>query len=340
VATPLLIGAKGSPLELALNSLYFDTEAPNPLSYSEASRVRETGLAQAIPLYVRFKARGHPIVGTSLDYFEFRGLRIARGQLMQRLGDCVLGAALAKEIGSQPGDWIVSSPETVFDIAGVYPLRMRVTGVLEFANSPDDHAVFTDVKTTWIIEGLAHGHTDLSKSDATTGVLRRDGNRITANASVLQYNEITEENIGSFHFHGDMTAFPITAAIVLPPDEKSAALLRGRYQDPDEDRQIIVPTDVIASLLATVLTVQHYVTMGMILLGGATLATASMVFLLSLRLRRREIETLHKIGGEPMAVLTVCAFEVLFVLCISMVLAAVLAGLTWWVSPNLIRMIL
>src|ERR1051326_4082815 len=116
-ATPLLIGAKGSQLELALNSLYFNARMPAPLKYAETARVRDTALAEAIPLYVRFRARGHSIVGTSLDYFEFRGLRVALGTPMLRLGDCVVGARVAEQLGVRPGDSVISSPETVFDLA-------------------------------------------------------------------------------------------------------------------------------------------------------------------------------------------------------------------------------
>jgi putative ABC transport system permease protein len=339
-ATPLLIGAKGSPLELTLNSLYFDTKVPAQLEYEETSRVRDTGLAQPIPLYVRFRSREHPIVGTSLDYFEFRGLRIAQGRQMQRLGDCVVGAAVADHLGLSAGDSIVSSPETVFDIAGIYPLKMHVTGVLEPENSPDDHAVFTDIKTTWIIEGLAHGHTDLARPDARTGVLKRDGDRITANASVVQYNEITDENVGSFHFHGDVSGFPMTAILAVPVDEKAGTLLMGRYLGESGATQILKPQKVVDKLLATILTVQQYVTVGMAVLGVATLATAALVFLLSLRLRRREIETLHKIGGQRAAVLAICAFEIVFVLAVSVAFAAMLAGATHWIGPDLMRIFL
>lgn len=339
-ATPLLIGAKGSPLELALNSLYFDTKVPARLEYSEVAAVRDTGLAEVIPLYVRFQSRSHPIVGTSLDYFEFRALRLAEGRQMQRLGDCVAGAVVAERLGLRPGGWVVSSPETVFDIAGTYPLKMRVMGVLEFSNSPDDDALFTDIKTAWIIEGLAHGHTDLARPEARTGVLKRDGDRITANASVVQYNEITDANIGSFHFHGEVSGFPMTAMIAVPPDDKSKTLLLGRYQGEEQTAQVLVPEKVINELLATILTVQRYVTLGMGVLGGATLATAAMVFLLSLRLRRREIETLHKIGGQRNAVLAICAFEVIFVLLVSALLAGLCAGATHWTGPDLIRFFL
>ena len=54
-ATPLLVGAKGSPLELALSSLYFESDTPELTTYAEAERIADTGLAQAIPLYVRFR---------------------------------------------------------------------------------------------------------------------------------------------------------------------------------------------------------------------------------------------------------------------------------------------
>jgi hypothetical protein len=55
-------------------------------------------------MYVRFQARRNPIVGTTLDYFEFRGLQIARGRQLAVLGDCVLGARVAKSLALKPGD--------------------------------------------------------------------------------------------------------------------------------------------------------------------------------------------------------------------------------------------
>ena len=66
-ATPLLVGARGSPLELVLNSLYFESDVPATMSFGEARRIDTTGYALSIPLYVRFTAREFPIVGTTLD---------------------------------------------------------------------------------------------------------------------------------------------------------------------------------------------------------------------------------------------------------------------------------
>jgi putative ABC transport system permease protein len=336
-ATPLIVGAKGSPLELVLSTLYFGAETPEPMDYGEWSRASEDGLARAVPMYVRFRARGHPIVGTTLEYFDYRGLRMAAGRQMAMLGECVIGSRVAEAEGLAPGDSLITTPETVFDLAGVYPLKMKVAGVLEFSDSPDDDAVFVDVKTAWIVAGLGHGHQDLSKPEAAAGVLAREGGKITANASVVQYNEITADNIDSFHFHGDLSDNPITAVVVVPRDAKSSALLQGRYLGEDESVQIVDPGTVMDDLLGTVLTVQSFVVAGAVILGTATLATAALVFLLSLRLRRREISTLHKLGGSRLRVASMMASEVVVVLVGGAALATVLTALTRSFGSVLVR---
>ena len=80
VNTHLIIGAKGSSLDLVMNTLYFDDEVPESISMQASERIDATDLALPIPVYVRFHARGNPIVGTTLDYFDFRNLSIAEGR--------------------------------------------------------------------------------------------------------------------------------------------------------------------------------------------------------------------------------------------------------------------
>ena len=90
-STPLVVGSKGSALDLIMNTLYFGEELPEQVDMSAADRVDESGLAVAVPMYVRFRARGHPIVATNLEYFAFRDLRIAEGRQLATLGESVLG---------------------------------------------------------------------------------------------------------------------------------------------------------------------------------------------------------------------------------------------------------
>jgi len=338
--TPLLLGAKGSPLELVLSSLYFESRAPAVMAYREVTRVAEAELAEPIPLHVRFRSHGHPIVGTTLEYFGFRGLELARGRLMAVLGECVLGAEAARDLGAGPGDHVVSSPESVFDLAGVYPLRMRVVGVLAPSHTPDDRAIFADVKTTWVIEGLGHGHADLSRPEAAASILSQQGDTLVANASVVAYNEITEANLPGFHFHGDLAGYPITGLLAVPRDDKSGVLLQGRYQAPDESTQIVRPRAVLDDLLDTVFTVRRYVVAALLLVAVSTLATAALVFALSLRLRRREIATVARIGGSRASVALLLGSEVVLVLIASAAVAACLTLATRLYGAGAIRSVL
>ncbi len=336
-ATPLLVGARGSPLELVLSSLYFESDTPALTTYAQAVRLGETGLALPVPLYVRFQARGHPIVGTTLEYFGFRRLRVAAGRTMAVLGECVLGSAAAAGLDLGPGDSLVSSPESVFDLAGVYPLRMKIVGVLAPSYTADDRAVFVDLKTAWVIEGLGHGHQDLTQPQAAGAILEREGNIIRANASLVQYNEITPENRDSFHFHGGMGGFPITALVAVPNDRKSGVILLGRFQGDEERAQIVRPAVVIRELLETVFTVRSFVVAGILLVSMATLAMAVLVLMLSLRLRRREIETLVKIGGSRGRVAFLIVSEAVIVVLVGAVLAGGLTALTHRFGSTVIR---
>ena len=182
VSTPQLLGARGSALDLMLTALYFKRQPLIPITMKQVHELRGTGLGQAIPLDVRFHAQESPIVGTEMDYFGFRGLRLASGQMMTRLGDCVLGARVAQRRGLKPGDALFSSQEQVFDIAGVYPLKMRIRGVLAANGTADDDGIFVDLKTAWLIQGLAHGHDDVATSK--DAVLKTESSNTVANASV------------------------------------------------------------------------------------------------------------------------------------------------------------
>ena len=204
VETPLVVGKKASSLDLVMNTLYFGDDVPELLTMAASDRIADTDLSLPIPMYVRFKTRGNPIVGTTLDYFEFRGSKMARGRQMAVLGDCVLGARVAESLDLKPGDSLVSSPESLFDLAGVYPLKMKVAGVLQKSHTPDDRAVFVDLKTAWVIQGLGHGHQDVTQLKDPTLVLKRTESNVAATAKLFHYTEITEKNMASFHFHGNL----------------------------------------------------------------------------------------------------------------------------------------
>lgn len=323
-ATPMLLGARGSALDLVMNSLYFADEVPETIAMSAVDEVMDTGLAAAIPVYVRFKARGFPIVATTLDYFDFRQLEIAQGFPFAMLGDCVIGSAVAEKLGLAPGDNLLSSPTTVFDIAGVYPLKMKVTGVLAPTHSADDLAVLVDIQTAMVIQGLAHGHEDLARTTDPSVIIDRSETSITANAKLVEFNEITADNIDSFHPHGDAAEFPITGIIALPYDDKSGTLLRGRYLEADAPLQVVRPGEVINTLIDNIFRIRNVLDAVILLVGIATLLALLLVFALSLKLRQREMDTNFRLGCSRATIARLMIAEVVIIATMSAILCTLL----------------
>ncbi len=327
-ATPLVAGAPGSRIDLIMHTLYFQGKPAHDLTMGDVDTINNSGLALGLPILNKYTARGIPIVGTSLEYFDFRNLRIASGAGLRRAGDCVLGAVAAEKLNLHPGDKLMSDPENVLDLAGSYPINMHVTGILAPTGTADDGAIFVDVKTVWLIMGIMHGHQDVAAATNPNVVLEKTTNNVAVSEAVQPFQEVTPENIGLFHVHGDPATFPISAIIVVPHDAKSAALLRGHYEDPKATVQLLVPRDIVNETLNLVFRVKHFFDAQALLVGIATALLLALVVLLSLRLRRGEMETMFKIGCTRWMIFWLQATEILIVLMLGIVIAAGLALFT------------
>lgn len=336
-SSPLLIGAKGSALDLVMNSLYFSDETPETITMAAAEQVMESDFAAPIPLYIRFRARGFPIVGTTLDYFEFRQLKLSQGEMFTIIGQCVIGAEISQKLNLKSGDSIVSSPEALFNIAGVYPLKMKITGVLAPSHSADDLGVFVDIRTAWVIHGLGHGHKDVTQTSDNSVILKREKSNVTANAKLMQYAEITEENIDSFHLHGDPAGFPLTAVLALPYDEKSGTILQGRYLSKKTLYQIVQPKEVIDTLMDNIFKIRNVLDAVIMLVGTATMLALVLVFSLSLRLREREIDVIFKLGCSRATTARLLGAEILIIALMSGVICGGIFLLITQYDQSLVR---
>jgi putative ABC transport system permease protein len=132
----------------------------------------------------------------------------------------------------------------------------------------------------------------------------------------------------------------MTSLIAVPRDHKSETLLIGRYRTGRNVHQVVKPDSVLRELLATILTVERFDVAGLVVVGFSTLATAALVFMLSLRLRRREITTMDKIGGSRGRVLALVLCEIAGSLLLSGVLAVALTWITGWFAADVMRLIL
>ena len=318
-ATPLVLGKSGSALDLTMAALYFADDQPSPVTMAEVDAIWDSGYATPIPLYLPFSTQGFRIVGTSLDYFEFRGLQITEGRGLAVLGEAVIGAKVAAALNKSVGDTLISTPANLFDLDGTYPLEMTIVGILSPTSSADDSAVFTDIKTSWVIAGIGHGHDDVVTLD-------EDG-QARASAAIVQFQRITKDNIESFHFHGDASSYPVSAVLVDPYDERGATILRGRHTAANSPTQLIRPKGVIAKLVDRIFQVKRLFDIVALMIGLAALLAIGLAVFLTYRLRAREIETAYKIGAQRGMIAQLLVAETVILLSISMAIVAVIIGL-------------
>lgn len=335
-STPAVVGPIGSSLDLTLNAIYFKSNDAGTIPYSHVATLRDRNLAEVIPIHAMFTARGFSTVGTSLEYFDFRDLRLQSGSMFATLGDCVLGSQVAKSLNLGVGDHLITDRDNWLNIAGQAPLNLSVAGVLQESKTPDDWAVFVDLKTAWVIQGLGHGHQDLNQEDKDSPkLLSRTDKKIVANAAVVSYLEITPENIESFHFHGETGSFPITAIIVVAPSVKNETLLQGDYAS--GDIQFARPGEVIRKLMAMVFRINQFFDANAILIALSTALLLVLVIMLSLRLRQREMETMFKLGCSRRTVVSLQIAEMGIIFGVAIVLLALAIWGVWLFSGDLVE---
>ena len=323
-STPLVIGPRGSALELVLASVYFDKPYPEVMRLDQLKRVEKQQLTdQLIPLHTRYTARDCLVVGTTPEYLRLHRLRIASGRAWNMLGECVVGKQVADRLGVDLGDRIPVSDSSAFLLREA-PLRLRIVGILSATETADDQAIFTDLETSWIVEGLGHGHAKNARHGSPEANL---------------YTDITEENVGSFHFHGDRGKFPITAIVLVPRDVKAETILLGQYFSPDETVQIVRPREVMDSLMARVVMVRSYLLATIALVTIVTLAMMLLVFALSIRLRRSEIRTMSKMGCSRHTIAALLGSQIAMILGLSIAVAAGLTMITYHYGTDLARLL-
>lgn len=337
--TPLVAGAKGNRFDLVLKALYFGDATVDPIPMSEVDAIHDSGHALAIPLHLEFTARDYPIVGTTPDYFDFRGLAPARGTPPLRLGQCVLGSRVAADLDLDVGDAIFSDQRSLYDISKTYPLKMHIVGVLAPGDPADNRAVFTDVKTAWLIAGLFHGHQDMRQKDANDPlVLARDANNVVANAAILEYQEVTANNLYTFHLHGEPGNSPLSAVIVVPHSAKSRTILKARYDVGSQQYRMLDAREVVDDLMGLVFRIKRFFDANFALVLAAAGIFLALVVLLSQRLRQREMETMVKLGCRRLTTVWMQTAELLIVVLLSLGLSAGIAVAILLAAPQVLRL--
>jgi putative ABC transport system permease protein len=200
--------------------------------------------------------------------------------------------------------------------------------------------VFTDLKTAWIAQGIGHGHEDVLDTLQPNVILERTEGSVVANANLRQHTRLTKENLASFHFHGDPSEFPLSAAVLVPDDARSKALLLGLTVSPNSPVQIVQPEQVMERVLGTILRVQVLFDVAFVLLMVVSGLMLALVVFLTLKVREEEMGTFAQLGASRRLIVLVQCVEYAFPAVLGIVGAMVLSPVVVGVAGPWIEMFL
>ncbi|NBC05711.1 MAG: hypothetical protein GVY26_00780, partial [Bacteroidetes bacterium] len=165
----LVIGAKGSPLQLILSSMYhidaptgnIDIKAAKPF-LREGHPIIET----AIPLSLGDSHRGYRVVGTQPEMLDLYDAKLAEGKRWEKTMEVVAGAAVADELGLSIGDTFQSSHgfDQNEDLIHDDAMPFEVVGILEPSGAVVDQLLLTRFSSPWAV----HDHSPEEAKPAST----------------------------------------------------------------------------------------------------------------------------------------------------------------------------
>lgn len=153
----LVVGAKGSPLQLILSSIYqIDNPTGNIPLDSLALLRRDPGVARAVPLALGDNLRGFRIVGTEPAYLAIYDAELARGRMNSGAGEVVLGAKVARETGATLGQKFLGSHGLGDEEEGSEHEATPFTtvGILKPTGAVIDRLILTSVESVWDVHGI------------------------------------------------------------------------------------------------------------------------------------------------------------------------------------------
>lgn len=162
----LVVGAKGSPLQLILSAVYHaDVPTGNiPLSEAEALK-KHRFVAAAIPLALGDAHKGFRIVGTEHAYPAHYRAQLAAGRLWQMPMEATLGATAARTLGLAVGAKFVGAHGVGGEGAAHAEDPYSVVGVLTATGTVLDRLILTSVESVWRIHDEHRPRTAAAEKD-------------------------------------------------------------------------------------------------------------------------------------------------------------------------------
>ncbi len=312
----LVVGAKGSPLQLVLSGVYHLDVPPGNIPFSALAQWRANPmLAQVIPMSLGDSFRGFRLVGTEPEFIALQGARMARGRVFESPMQVVVGARVAEETGLDVGARFVANHGLAMDGPSHGDSTYTVTGVLAANGSVIDRLVLSSLESVW----QAHDHGKPAEQAPAGREAHAD------------HSDHSDHSDHEAHDDREITLMLLRYATPL------AAVSLPRLINASDRLQAASPAFESARLVSLLgVGADGLRAFGLLILAVAGVSVFAALFQ-TLSDRRREMALLRLLGASPARLFALLLFEGLLITVIGVVLGLAFGhGVIEWAGRVLI----
>jgi putative ABC transport system permease protein len=167
----LVVGAKGSPLQLILSSIYHIDFPTGNIPLKEAqSLMQNPWVKRVVPLALGDNYNGVRIVGTDTNFVNLYQLKLDKGRIWHADFEAIIGSAVAREQHLKVGDPFYGA-HGLSGGSDIHKAKAyRITGILQPKGNVTDNLILTKVSSIWKMhdahhEGEDHDHANESSAE-------------------------------------------------------------------------------------------------------------------------------------------------------------------------------
>lgn len=329
----LVVGAKGSPLQLILSAVFHVDRPTGNIPLSSLDLLRgDPAVARVVPLALGDNFAGFRIVGTDASFMALYGAELAEGEPFDAPMEAVLGSEVARSTGASIGQAFIGShglAEEEGDEQGHDHAPFETVGVLAPTGTVADRLILTPYQSVWDVHGIAHDHDGHPQNDGSNGAhpAEAHGHDHESAPGEAASSEQPRRR-GALAMASRVPEAELTALLVTYRNAAGAMRIPALV-----NRQTAMQAAVPASETARLLDLVGAGVEGLRLLGWLLAMTGGLAIFVALlnmvRNREGDLALLRVMGASRMQVFATVLIE-------GMITAALGAGLGWLAGHGLI----
>ncbi len=329
----MVVGAKGSPLQLILSSVYHVDSPTGNISLTDAKSITNNRMVKnSTKLSFGDNFKGFKIVGTEKSFLELYNCKFENGRVWEKSLEAVVGKKAAEILNLKIGDEFISTHGLGDYGESHEDSKFKVVGVLDYSGSVADQLILTSLKSVWDIH-KEHDHDHDEEHDHDHD---EEHHHDHDEEHDHDHDEEHDHDHDEEHDHGDEDDKEITS-ILIKFDSPMNIISFPRYINEETNMQAAVPSYEISRLFKIFgigLETLTYLAYLIMFVSGLSLF---LNLLNSLRERKYEMALIRTIGGTKSQTSLMLFYESIILCIIGFFGGIILSRIGILVTSNLLE---